>query len=150
MVSCFHILPTFSDLTQKQHFLLLFFVDLYCVSEDVTGKLTCINKTSSSFCSACLTLPGFLIPFFQPLINSGQSNFVFFHRNFRRRSKGSERGNESKLGLSASPKGTPTQQSTTELFSPSSRYIFPYRLSHPKNTDLGLGQRNIQNYTELN
>lgn len=105
-----------------------------CVSEDLTGTLTRINKTSSSVCSACLTLPGFLIPFFQPLINSGQSNFAFFHRNFRRESNGSEGGNDSKLGLSASPKGTTTLQSSPELFSPSSRYHFPQQA--PQNTHL--------------
>ncbi len=88
------------------------------VSADLTGKLACINKTSSSVCSACLTFPGFLIHSFETLINSGQSNFSFFHRNFRSKSKGSDGGNKSKLGLSASPKGTTTPQSTTELFSP--------------------------------
>ncbi len=88
------------------------------VSADLTGKLACINKTSSSVCSACLTFPGFLIHSFETLINSGQSNFSFFHRNFRSKSRGSDGGNKSKLGLSASPKGTTTPQSTTELFSP--------------------------------
>lgn len=91
---------------------------LNAISADLTGKLACINKTSSSVCSACLTFPGFLIPSFEPLINSGQSNFCFFHRNFRSKSKGSDGGNKSKLGLSASPKGTTTPQSTTELFFP--------------------------------
>lgn len=84
---------------------------------DLTGKLACINKTSSSVCSACLTFPGFLIPSSEPLINSGQSNFSFFHRNFRSKSEGSDGGNKSKLGLSASPKGSATPQSSAELFS---------------------------------
>lgn len=50
---------------------------LNAISADLTGKLACINKTSSSVCSACLTFPGFLIPSFEPLINSGQNNFCF-------------------------------------------------------------------------
>lgn len=91
---------------------------LNAISADLTGKLACINKTSSSVCSACLTFPGFLIPSFEPLINSGQNNFCFLHRNSRSKSKGSDGGNKSKLRLSASPKGTTTPQSTTELFSP--------------------------------
>lgn len=94
------------------------FLLLNSISADLTGKLACINKTSSSVCSACLTFLGFPIPSFEPLINSGQSNFCFFHRNFRSKSKGSDGGNKSKLGLSVSPKGTTTPQSTTELFYP--------------------------------
>lgn len=94
------------------------FLLLNSISADLTGKLACINKTSSSVCSACLTFLGFPIPSFEPLINSGQSNFCFFHRNFRSKSKGSDGGNKSKLGLNVSPKGTTTPQSTTELFYP--------------------------------